>query len=944
MKLDRLEITGFGRLSDFEVEFHPRITVLLGENESGKSTVHRALRAALYGLDAGGPGRPTERSDWTRWMPWTGEAYGLALTYELGSGRRLRVARRLEQRDHVCQVHEIGGGDVTAELRVGRAVAPGLVHLGIDETVFCASACVGEDGLRLGAADTPAARAGEVQEAIERLADSGGETTAAEALAAIADAVARVGSERRAGSPLGRAVNRLRQLDVQVAEARRSLGALAAEEERLRELELSAVGAEQRRLDAERRWLLGRLAAISAQRADLEATDAEVAQLAAEIEGTAQLATFPLDAEDHVAALAAEILEAHRCADEARARSQAAAPQLAEVRRRRAEIAAGLRALGRSDVVDDAAIAEAATLERALTETLAGRRRGDELAGAVERRLALRREIAATGMAGTSAAGVEAAIELVRAARGGRSSRLATLGATLALLTGTVAAAVAAASRHGQWALLAGGVALVATMVILLVDRLVAGDADHARRRLGRLCPGVALDGEGLERLAERLPRLRALHAELQREELRVESLAAEVEAAEIRLGELARSAAALGYRCELGAMRSPAGSRSAEATIRAVLEAVTGAAGIGQRRHELSCEDGVLQLREAGLDELAGEASAREAAAQPASARLVRVLEVAGVASSLPPAEAVAAFRAGCAGRRRHDAALRRLSELRRRSSLWADLTSLNRLAGELEARLTARGGDPADIAATDPLDHAQLQDLETEADHARQGAVAASTAASALRARLAAVRGAMPALADLEDERAACLGARDRGLHQLAALNRAAQLIEAATRSIHRDLAPRLAASVAERLALLTEGRYAAVNVDTAHFEVSLLGRDRPDLVSLDLVSHGTRDQVSLLLRLALAEVLSAAGEEVPLLLDEPLLNSDPRRRSTALRFLWNLSATNQVVISTSDPSLVTALQAASDGDAPAVLTMPGAGPTIEATGRVIAMARRL
>jgi uncharacterized protein YhaN len=280
----------------------------------------------------------------------------------------------------------------------------------------------------------------------------------------------------------------------------------------------------------------------------------------------------------------------------------------------------------------------------------------------------------------------------------------------------------------------------------------------------------------------------------------------------------------------------------------------------------------------------------------------------------------------------------------LRRHSSLGADAATLRRLTVELEARLSARGGDPAEVEASEPLDHSRLHDLESEAEHARQGAVAASTAATGLRARLAEVRGGMPALADLEDERAACCAARDRGLHQLAALRRAADLIEAATRSIHRDLAPRLATSVAERLALLTEGRYAAVNVDTAHFEVSLLGRDRPDLVPLDVASHGTRDQVSLLLRLALAEVLSDAGEEVPLLLDEPLLSSDPQRRATALRFLWNLSETNQVVLSTSDPSLVAALEEVCDGDAPSVLTMPIGTASIETTGRVVKLARRL
>ncbi len=944
MRLERLDIGGFGRLSDVEIDFHPRLTVLLGDNESGKSTVHRALRAALYGLDAGGPGRPTERSDWTRWTPWAGGAYSLALTYELAGGRRLRVARRLENREQTCQVHEIGGGDVTAQSRIGRAVVPGRVHLGVDEAVFCASACVGEDGLRLGAGDAPAARAGDVQEAIERLADSGDEITAAQALATIADAVNRVGSERRSTSPLGRAVNRLRQLDVQVDDSRRRLLSLAAEEERLRALDVEAERAELRRADAERRWLLGRLAALAAQRAEIEATDAEVAHVAAEIDGTGHLAGFPLDREDRVATLAAQAQETRRAADEAGARAGAAAPQLAEVRRRRAEIAAGLRALGGSLVVEDDLVAEAAGLERELARAAATRQRSDELAAASGRREALRREIAATGVAGTSAAGVEAAIELVGTARGGRSSRAARLVATVALLAGAVTAAVAWASHHGPVALAAAGVAVVATLVVLAVDRLVAGDADHARRRLARLCPGITLDAEGLDRLAERLPRLRALHTELQREEVRIETLAADVDAAEARLRELAELALSLAQRCQLVVEGPRGGSAGAEQTVRTVLDGIAGATGIERRRDELCTEDAILAQREIELDGLTREAQERARAADSARAALRRLLDAAGVGPSVPLAEGVAVFRAGCEGRRRHDLAQRRLAELRRRGSHSADVRTIDRLTADLEARLTLRGGNPADVAASEPLDQARLAELETEAEHARQGAVAASTAATSLRARLAEMRGSVSSLADLEDERAACMAARDRGLHQLAALRAAAELIENATRSLHRDLAPRLAASVAERLATLTDDRYTAVNVDTDHFEVSLLGRDRPDLVPLELVSHGTRDQVSLLLRLALAEVLSDAGEGVPLLLDEPLLSSDPQRRATALNFLWKLSASNQVVLSTSDPSLVEVLHEVCDGDIPTVLTMPGATAAIEMTGRQVKRVRVL
>jgi DNA repair exonuclease SbcCD ATPase subunit len=348
------------------------------------------------------------------------------------------------------------------------------------------------------------------------------------------------------------------------------------------------------------------------------------------------------------------------------------------------------------------------------------------------------------------------------------------------------------------------------------------------------------------------------------------------------------------------------------------------------------------LIRRERDLVSVTDEAEQRARVAAASLAHLRRVLEAAGIEPSPAVSDDVVAFRAACAGRRRHDVALRRLRELQRRGTLSGDVASLTRLSAELERRLASRGGDPADVAVTQPLAQPDLQDLENEAEHARQAAVAASTAATALRARLGEMRSNAPSLADLEDERASCIAARDRGLDQLAALRRAADLIEQATKSIHRDLAPRLAKSVADRLALLTEGRYSAVNVDPTHFDVSLLGRDRPELVPLELVSHGTRDQVSLLLRLALAEVLSGGGEPVPLLLDEPLLSADPQRRETALQFLWNLSATNQVVLSTSDPTLVTSLEQLCDGDQPAVVTMPAPAPTFETAGRLVVAAR--
>src|SRR4030081_2118965 len=183
MRIERIDITAFGRLQDETIVLQPALTVVLGANEAGKTTLLRAVRAVLYGIDAGGQGRALARSDWSRWRPWDRqERYGLAMTYTLQDERRFRVARRLELHREEVQVVEVGGRVVTDSMRVGRLVVPGWHHLGIDEAVFCATACLGEESLRTDSPDTAAARTDRLQEAIERLADSASRATAAEAL------------------------------------------------------------------------------------------------------------------------------------------------------------------------------------------------------------------------------------------------------------------------------------------------------------------------------------------------------------------------------------------------------------------------------------------------------------------------------------------------------------------------------------------------------------------------------------------------------------------------------------------------------------------------------------------------------------------------------------------------------------------------------------------
>ncbi|HET9050902.1 MAG TPA: AAA family ATPase, partial [Candidatus Dormibacteraeota bacterium] len=347
MRIDRLDITAFGRLRDVTLDLHPALTAVLGPNEAGKTTVLRAVRAALYGLDAGGQGRPRARSDWARWRPWErAERYGLSLTYTLSDGSRIRVARRLEELREEAQVVEVGGRDMTETLRVGRLVVPGWHHLGIDEAVFCATACLGEESLRTDSPDAALARADRLQEAIERLADSASRATAAEALARLRHAMDRVGTEGRSRSPLGLASARLRQLEEELGSARARQDAVGAEQDRLRRLDALAVDADGRRVDAERQWLEARLAALAATRDEVGAARAEEARLEARIGAWEGFATFPAELEDRVLALAAELRQADGALQESAQRWEEGRGRMRAVERRRAEVATSLTALG----------------------------------------------------------------------------------------------------------------------------------------------------------------------------------------------------------------------------------------------------------------------------------------------------------------------------------------------------------------------------------------------------------------------------------------------------------------------------------------------------------------------------------------------------------------------------------------------------------------------
>jgi DNA repair protein SbcC/Rad50 len=113
-----------------------------------------------------------------------------------------------------------------------------------------------------------------------------------------------------------------------------------------------------------------------------------------------------------------------------------------------------------------------------------------------------------------------------------------------------------------------------------------------------------------------------------------------------------------------------------------------------------------------------------------------------------------------------------------------------------------------------------------------------------------------------------------------------------------VHRDIAPAVAARVQDRLGRVTADRYGEVTVDPHSLAVRV--RDTAGhWRNAEYLSHGTAEQVFLLLRVAMAEILSLPDTRCPLLLDDVTVQSDPVRTRAILDVLHEISADHQVVL---------------------------------------------
>jgi exonuclease SbcC len=893
MRIQRVVARAFGPFQGRTLDLAPGMTVVAGPNESGKSSWHAALRLAITGVRRGkGPGTAAERQLAERHRPWDQpERWEVEARLQLDDGRLIDISQDLGSRVACRAVDVALGRDVSDEILDGTPDASRW--LGLDRDSFASTVSVSQAQV-MAVADA----ADHLQEQMQRAAATRGtDATAAEAIARLeqfrrdavgADTIAAKG-------PLRTAKNRASAADGTLAVARRQHAEYLERAAAVERAERDAEGARARLVGAEAalaRMQAAECAARAARAVELSARhpapppslatdDALSGRVAGALESWAQRPRRVELTDRSADAIQAEIeslpLPPHGDLD--------AHPSVMDARRAVARASQAIELLGLPPAVSE-------RLPEGWTATQLR-----DLARRVEDRTL------------PEAAALEQELAQMRTLGRSPAERLVPFGlGALAIGAGLVLVTTGFPPAGG--ALIAAG---LAALVFGAVRRTAAGSEESIGRAEHALAPYREAASRARDDRAGALRTVR---------EARLPEDPAELMRLADRVAAAAQQATA---RDDWEARRTVLASSLAAA--RAVL-----AQALAERGAAVATEEDAMAAAEAYIADcltraeqhraaerrstLASELAARRSAERAASAALERESAVVDALRALAHeigGDPQAAPEAICAlleaWRVERGAAL---STAQHALAEWQQLQALldGSTIGELQSEAARRRQRANELAARvapesitlptaiDPEEHIgdlrrQVQVLERDHDLAR----------GALQSQ----RDALPDVAEAEEAAAGAQAELDRVERLARTIDATLALLRTAQERVHRDLAPVLAQAVGRWLPVVSRGAYAEASVDPATLQVSVKEAATGQWRAARLLSEGTREQIYLLLRVAMAEHLVSTSERAPLLLDEVTAQADGERKRELLDVLHHLSTDRQVILFTHDDDVL-------------------------------------
>ena len=147
MKINSININGFGKLENKEIKFDNGINIISGQNESGKSTLLQYIYSMFFGVAKAKKGK--DMSDFDKYNPWHANDFSGELEYMLDDNRKFKVYRDFKK--GTCKIFNNGLEDISSEFNINKSKGNMFFYdqTGIDEDLLVKTAITKQEDIKL---------------------------------------------------------------------------------------------------------------------------------------------------------------------------------------------------------------------------------------------------------------------------------------------------------------------------------------------------------------------------------------------------------------------------------------------------------------------------------------------------------------------------------------------------------------------------------------------------------------------------------------------------------------------------------------------------------------------------------------------------------------------------------------------------------------------------
>lgn len=208
MYFKSFQINGFGKMEGKQISLEPGLNLILGKNESGKSTIADFIKGIFYGINRNKNGKMY--SDYERWKPWNDGMFSGSLVYAKDD-KEYRVYRDFHRNQ--AQIYE-ENHEITSQFDKdkSRGAEIGLQHFGMDEETFENSMFVRQKEIQIDELSQH-----RMIEKLTNLIQTGEETVSYEAMVKKLEKalVEEIGTERTQNRPKNQIKREIASLEIQ---------------------------------------------------------------------------------------------------------------------------------------------------------------------------------------------------------------------------------------------------------------------------------------------------------------------------------------------------------------------------------------------------------------------------------------------------------------------------------------------------------------------------------------------------------------------------------------------------------------------------------------------------------------------------------------------------------------------------------------------------------